>query len=256
MTLARLRRPALAVTFGAAAVAVPLLSLAAPAQAAAPVNGGGRWIAAANSTAPSVINSTNTAGYLASVTRGSATSSATRFTVPRISCTHTPVDRAITIEARVQVNNGSSFSAAVLFAGCSAGSAAYFPALIINGNEVNYNTSARPGDLIEVSVKVTTTGTTVQVTDVTTHVTKKRTGPGARSSDAFIGNFGVRTSNGTHLGVPAFGTIIFANCLVDGRALARSHPLRVQRVTGRTVQIATGPLSPRGLVFATHYKHF
>jgi hypothetical protein len=257
MTLARRRRPALAVTIGAAAVAVPLVSLVAPAQAAAPVNGGGRWIASADSGAPSVANSPVFAGYLATVARGSATSSAAQFKVPRVSCARTPVDRAITAEARVQVNNFRSFSSATVFAGCHNGSPTYFPALTINGNEVNYNTPTRPGDLIEVSVKVTTRGTSVQVTDVTRHVTKRRTGPGARSVDALIGNVDVLLEpNGTELGVPAFGTMIFASCLIDGRALGRSHPLRVQRVHGRTLQIATGPLSPKGLVFATHYKHF
>jgi hypothetical protein len=258
MTLARLRRPALAATIGAAAVAAPLLSLAVPARAAAPVNGGVRWIASARSGAPSVVNSSVFAVYAATVARGSATSSAAQFKVPRVSCAHTPVDRAITAEARVQVNNFRSFSAATVFAGCHNGIPTYFPALTINGNEVNYyNTPTRPGDLIEVSVKVTTRGTTVQVTDVTRHVTKRRTGPGARSADALIGNVDVLLEpNGTELGVPAFGTVIFANCLIDGRALGRSHPLRVQRVHGRTLQIATGPLSPKGLVFATHYKHF
>jgi hypothetical protein len=259
MTLARLRRPALAAMIGAAALAVPLLSLPAPAQAAAPVNGGGRWIANAHSGAPSTVNSPFFAGYVATVTRGSATSSAAQFKVPRVSCTGTRVDRAITAEARVEVNNFSSFSSAVVFAGCHNGSPTYFSALIINGNEINYNnTPPRPGDLIEVSVKVTTRGTMVQVTDATRRFTKRRTGAGARSVDAFIGNVDVRLGgpNGTELGVPAFGTMIFANCLIDRRALGRSHPLRVQRVHGRTLQIATGPLSPKGLVFATHYKHF
>lgn len=204
-----------------------------------------------------MINSPAFAGYLASVARGSATSSAARFTVPRVSCTRTPVDRFITIEARVDVNNFRSHSSAALFAGCHAGRVVYFPALVINGNEVNYTTTrVRAGDLIEVSVKVTTRGTTVQVTDVTRRVTKRRTGPGARSGDALIGNVNVLLEPaGTRLGVPAFGTIVFTG-LIDGRALGRAHAVRVQRVSGRTVQIATGPLSPRGLVFATHYKHF
>jgi hypothetical protein len=88
-----------------------------------------------------VINSPTFAGYLASVARGSATSSAARFTVPRVSCTRTPVDRAITIEARGDTYNFRSHSSALLFAGCHARGAVYFPALVINGNEVNYTTT-------------------------------------------------------------------------------------------------------------------
>jgi hypothetical protein len=60
----------------------------------------------------------------------------------------------------------------------------------------------------------------------------------------------------TLLGVPGFGTLTFTSCLVDGRALARSHPARFQRVTSRGIlQIATGALSPGGTAFPTHYRH-
>ena len=134
----------------------------------------------------------------------------------------------------------------------------FFPALVINGNEVNYTTTpVRPGNVIKVSAKVTTRGTTVQVTDVTTGVTKRRTGPGARSSAAYVGDSYWLANPTTLVGVPAFGTLTFTSCLVDGRALARSHPARYQRVTSRGIlQIATEALSPRGTAFPTHYRHF
>ena len=252
MVLARFRMPALAVTIGAA-VTVPLLSLA-PAQAAAGGNVGGRGPASARASAPSVINNTVFAGYQASVAAGSPTSSAAQFKVPRLSCTS--AFRGITPGAGVQVNAFRSVSFAFVFVLCHSGRAAYVPALVINGNEVNYPRMAvRAGNVIKVSAKVTTTGTTVLVTNVTTGVTRKRTGPGARSSDAFAGDNAV-DSNGV-LGVPSFGTLTFTHCLIDGRALARSHPARYQRVNSRhVVQIATGALSSGGTAFPTSYKHF
>jgi hypothetical protein len=256
MVLARFRMTALAVTIAAAAVALPLLNLAVPAQAAAGANGGGRGPAGVRPGAPSVINNTMFAGYQASVAPGSATSSAAQFKVPRLSCT--AAYRAIAPVAGVEVNNFRSFSSAFVFTGCFRGRAVFFPALVINGNEVNYTTtSVRAGNVIKVSTKVTIRGTTVQVTDVTTGVTKRRTGPGARSSAAYVGDSDWFANPTTLVGVPGFGTLTFTSCLVDGRALVRSHPARYQRVNSRGIlQIATGALSPGGTAFATHFRHF
>jgi hypothetical protein len=256
MVLARFRTPVLAVTIGAAAAALALLSLAVPAQAAAGGNVGGRGYTIVRPGAPSVMNNTDFAGYVAAVAPGSATSAAAHFKVPRLSCTAAP-DRGITPGVLVFVNSFRTASAASVFAICHRGRALYFPALLINGHEVNYiTTPVHAGDVIKVSATVTTRGTTVQVTDVTTRVTKRRTGAGARSSAAFVGDGSVFL-NTTRLGVPNFGTLTFTSCLVNGRALARSHHVRIQRVNSRGIlQIATGALSPRGTAFATLYRHF
>jgi len=253
MVLARFRMPALAVTIGAA-VTVPLLSLA-PAQAAAGGNVGGRGPASARASAPSVINNTVFAGYQASVAAGSPTSSAAQFKVPRLSCTS--AFRGITPGAGVQVNAFRSVSFAFVFVLCHSGRAAYVPALVINGNEVNYPRMAvRAGNVIKVSAKVTTTGTTVQVTDVTKAITKKLTGPGASANAAYAGDSDWVTSTNKLLGVPKFGTLTFTHCTVDGKTLASAHPTKIQRVnSSNVVQIATGALSRAGTTFATHFKH-
>jgi hypothetical protein len=253
MVLARFRTSALAVTIGAA-VALPLLSLAAPAQAAAGGNGNGGGYTIARPGVPSVINNPDLAGYVAAVAPGSATSAAAQFKVPRLSCTTAP-DRGILPGVQVVVNSFRSFSAAFVFVICHRGRALYFPAVDINGHQVNFTTSVRAGDVIKVSATVTTRGTTVQVTDVTTRVTKRRTGAGARSSAVFVGDDSVFL-NATRLGVPNFGTLTFTSCLVDGRALARLRHVRVQRVNRGILQIATGALSPRGTAFVTRYRHF
>jgi hypothetical protein len=241
MMLARFRMPALAVVIGAAVVA-PVLGLAAPAQAAATGHGGG-GPAGAHARTPSVINNTVFAGYQATVAAGSATSSAAQYKLPALSCTS--ANRAITPVAGVAVNNFATYSAAFVFTGCRGGKAVYFPALVVNGSE---------GNFIKVATKVTTAGTTVSVTDATTKVTKKRTGSGASSSAAYVGDSDWAV-NGTILGVPSFGTLSFTNCSVDGKALAAAHPAKNQRVNGSTVQITTGALSSGGTAFPTHFKH-
>lgn len=250
--LAQFRVPALAVTIGAAAVVAPVLSLMAPAQAATAGHGGG-GLASAHARGLSVINSDHFAGYEATVTAGSATTSAAQFKVPALSCTS--AFRAITPVAGVETNNFTSYSSAFVFAGCHSGKAVYFPSLVVNGAETDYRTTAlSAGDVIKLSTKVTT-GTTVQVTDVTKGITKKLTGPAASPSAAYIAD-SAWYNNGTLLGVPKFGTITFTHCLVDGKTLASAHPARYQRVTSsNVVQITTGALSPAGTTFATHFKH-
>jgi hypothetical protein len=253
MMLARFRTPALGITIGAAVMA-PVLGLAVPAQAAA-TGHGGSGPAGAHARTLSVINNQVFAGYVATVAAGSATSSAAQYKLPKLSCTS--ANRAITPVAGVAVNNNNlaTFSAAFVFTGCQKGKAVYFPALVINGNEVNYTTTAfHAGNVIKVATKVTTAGTTVSVTDTTTAVTKKRTGAGASSSSAYVGDSDWAV-NGTILGVPSFGTLSFTNCLVDGKSLAASHPAKYQRVNGSTVQITTGALSSTGTSFPTHFKH-
>lgn len=254
MMLARFRMPALAITIGAAAVVGPLLSLATPAQAAAGRHGG-NGPTGAHTRALSVVSNPTFAGYQANVARGSATSSAAQYKVPKLSCTSAA--RAITPVAGVAVNNFATYSAAFVFVGCRSGKAVYFPSLVINGTETDYTTTRlSAGDVIKVFTKVTTTGTMVKVTDVTKAVTKKRTGPGASANAAYAGDSDWVTSTHTLLGVPNFGTLTFTHCLIDGTALAGRNPTKYQRVNSSNVlQIATGALSSTGTSFPTQFKH-
>jgi hypothetical protein len=254
MMLARFRTPALAVMVGAAAVAAPLLGLAVPAQAAAGGHGGS-GPASADAQAVAVVNSDHFAGYQANVTAGSATSSAAQYKLPALSCTS--AYRAITPVAGVEVNSFATYSSAFVFVGCHNGKAVYSPSLVINGTETDYTTTAlSAGDVIKVSTKVTTTGTTVQVTDVTKGIMKKRAGTGASPAAAYAGDSGWYKNAGALLGVPKFGILTFTNCSIDGKALAASHPARAQRVnSSNVVQIATGALTSKGAAFATHFKH-
>jgi hypothetical protein len=93
------------------------------------------------------------------------------------------------------------------------------------------------------------------VKDVTTGVTVRHLGVGARASAAFMGDNGWANSNGTLQGVPNFGKLTFTNCLIDGKALGGWHPKAFQRVNGRgMVEIATGGLLPGGTAFDTLFR--
>jgi len=202
-----------------------------------------------------IISTHSFAGYQAAVTAGSPNSSATSFTVPKLSCT--TAARAITPSAGVSVNSHKTFSTAFLFTGCVNGTAVYYPGLVINGTETDYPGSPfTAGDVVNLATGVTTSGTTVQITDVTTGVTKKLTGAGASSSTVFIGDNGWATSAGTLLGVPKFGTLTFTNCLINGNPLGVQQPHEYQRMNhAGIVQIAPGALYSEGTVFATYYNH-
>ena len=64
---------------------------------------------------------------------------------------------------------------------------------------------------------MTTSASTVQVTDVTKNVSVSTTinGAGASANAAWIG-YDAWFINGTLLGVPNFGKVKFTNCLIDG----------------------------------------
>jgi len=198
------------------------------------------------------------AGYQATVPAGSATVLVASFTGPTRSCTTTIADRAIAPSVAVPENNSTTASAAFVFTGCVNGTALYFPGLVVNGTETDFQTSPfAAGDVIDLTTKVSTNRTRVQVTDVTTSVTQKIVdGAGARASAAYVGDDALATSTGALFHVPDFGKLTFKNCLIDAKALTSWHPHAFQRVNSLgTVQIATGGPFPGGTAFSTHFLH-
>jgi hypothetical protein len=212
-------------------------------------------IVAGRGGAATPANSRYLAGYQATVTAGSATVATASFTVPTLSCT--TVDLAISSSVAVPVNNYKTASIAGVFTGCFNGTAVYFPWLAVNGTETNYTaTPFAAGDVVDLTTKVSTNRTRVQVTDVTTGVTQKIIGPGASASAAFIGDSPWFNSSNQLEHVPNFGKLTFKNCLIDGKALGGWHPQAIQRVNSiGTVQIADGGFWPGGTAFSTHYQH-
>src|SRR5262249_34676839 len=190
-------------------------------------------------------------------TNGSATSSAATFTVPTLACTTTAV--GIAADVGVAASNFKTDSVAGVFTGCVNGKAVYYPFLVANETEANYTgTPLSAGDVINLSASVTTSGVTVQVTDVTKNVsvTNTITGAGASADAAWVGDDAWFSSTGTRLGVQNFGKLKFFNCLIAGTALQSWNPVESQRVNSSgSAQTATGPFSPAPAAFATYYKH-
>jgi hypothetical protein len=193
------------------------------------------------------------AGYQAAVTAGSATTSTATFTVPTLSCAPSNLG----FYADAGVGSASTASIAMVAVKCEFDKAVYFPSLVINGAGTYYRSSPfAAGDVINLSASVTTTATTVQVTDVTKNVTKMLTGAGLSANHAWIGDEAYASTKGILLGVPNFGKLKFTNCQIDGTALQSLHPQEWQRVNASgVVQIATGPFSPAPAAFATYYRH-
>jgi hypothetical protein len=245
-----------AVPAGSALAATTHPGATGPAGSAAGRGGAIRDHAFGRSTAAPISNHTF-AGYQTNVTTGSATSSAATFTVPKLSCT--TAARTIAADVGVAANNFNSDSIAGVATQCASGKAVYFPSLVANNTEADYTAlHFAAGNVINLSASVTTTGITVQVTDVTTGVTVTNTitGAGASANAAWIGDDPWYSSTGTLLGVPNFGTLTFTNCLIDGNTLQSWNPQQYQRVNSTgVVQIATGALSAGGNAFTTTYKH-
>jgi hypothetical protein len=180
----------------------------------------------------------------------------TSFTVPTLSCATT--DQAIGPNAGVLVNSSKSFSVAGLFTGCVSGVADFYPVLVVNGTETDYPTvHFAAGDVVDLTTKVSTFRTRVQVTDVTTGVTEKMpTGKGASATAAYIGDEGWATSTGHLERVPNFGKLQYKSCLIDGKIIASWHPQAFNRVTSfGTLQISTGALWTTEPAFTTRFVH-
>ena len=194
------------------------------------------------------------AGYQTAVTAGSATVVAASFTVPRLSCTS--ATRAIIPDAGVGVARGKASIAMVIIA-CANGKAHYVPRLVLNDKAFPATMTIAAGDVIDLTTKVSTTRTKVELKDENTGVTAQRRGVGASTRVAWVGDdaaFDGRT--GALLHVPDFGKLTFKNCLIDGTALGAAHPQAYQRVNSRgTVQISTGGFFPGGTAFTTHFRH-
>ena len=209
--------------------------------------------AAGPAAAAAPISNRTFAGYQTNVPAGSATVVTSSFTLPVLSCT--TVNLGIAADAGVVANNTGSIAG--VFIGCLNGAATYYPWLLVNGTETDYPSSPfAAGNVINLTANVSTTGTTVQVTDVTTGVTEQLTGAGFSTGAAYVGFDGWGNSSGQLMHVPSFGKLQFKSCLVDGKALASWRPQAYQRVNSvGTLQIATGAFWPGGTAFTTRYEH-
>jgi hypothetical protein len=110
--------------------------------------------------------------------------------------------------------------------------------------------------VIDLTTKVSTNRTRVQVTDVTNGVTQKIIGTGFSPRAAYAGDDGWGDSSGKLEHVPSFGKLTFKSCVLDAKSLASWRPQAYNRVNSiGTLQISVGNFWPGGTAFTTHFVH-
>jgi hypothetical protein len=253
------RTRTIAACAAAAAAAGLAVSLAAPALAASTVarpHGQLRFASNDHATGRVTAAPTNNrtfAGYETAVPAGSATVVTASFTVPTLSCTTT--DRAIAADTGVVARRTYSLSG--VFIGCVSGAAVYYPSVVVNGVETDYPSNpVAAGDVIDLTTKVSTNRTRVQVTDVTTGVTQKIIGTGFSPRGAYAGDDAWFDNSGKLEHVPSFGKLTFKSCMLDAKSIASWRPYAYNRVNSiGTLQISAGNFWPGGTAFTTHFVH-
>jgi hypothetical protein len=205
----------------------------------------------AAATAPPTSKSTTNAGYSFDVT-SSSTVTAT-FNVPALTCTSTTqgIGPYVSLE-----NSANQYSYPWLLAECVNSIPVYLGNLTLNGNNSVLGNPVAAGDLIHLSVSMTSKATKITFADATTGVSGSETGPGATSTFGFVGIGPIYDSSTDALdGVPAFGHLAFSGVKVGGKTLASTTPVRYNRATTSVVQVATGSIGAAGTRFGLTFKH-
>jgi hypothetical protein len=167
----------------------------------------------------------NFGGYAAPVV---ASASAT-ITVPSatsISCAST---KQINVDMWVALTRGQYAANAGLMVKCTAGSALTF----ISGDAgtVSFRFPVNAGDIVDLSVSESASGTTATATDTTSTVSDTANYVGVTTPTAMVVQFGATS---TTKAIPNFGPVTYNAVTVDGsqivpssatqRVLSRSHP--------------------------------
>lgn len=247
-------------SLSATAVCAVSLGLCAPSLAS-PAGGasGGASDARTVASNPNFSNP-NFAGYVYQATNYRKFTVTTTIMVPKLKCTSS-TERAIDASVGMGSRAGAALTSAGLFVGCYQDKAYYYPSLEINGSNHNYpKHEAKPGDQVVLSASESAKGTSVSVTDVTHKFKQSLKGGGSNElSNPWVGDVG--WYNPGLLAVPDFGSLHFANSKLDGKAFGSwgkgsgSTPVRENRASGGTTQIATTALATNREAFTTTFKH-
>jgi hypothetical protein len=150
-------------------------------------------------------------------------------------------------------NSGQDAAGGVLY--CENGQVTYDAGIEINGTETTPFT-VKPGNTLVVSVSETTNKTSATVHDVTTGMSKSLSGAGNNKTQALVGDAGVYFDGieGPVAGVPTFTSYPVSSVSVGGHALGSVHPVPVERVKGKTVQLVPTAITG-GNAFMVVFKH-
>jgi IPT/TIG domain len=184
------------------------------------------WHGGALHGAKAAVDTTVFAGY--EVTTGAA-SVLDRFVVPSIDCAASAATSGIGPGAYMVAGpTGQEFDGADVSMECSDGSLLTGEYVIVNGSDTEYGDAVAPGDVIEASVSLTSTTTTVTIEDLTKadRFSVSDTGSGASGMAEFVGVDTLSGSTGV-LPVPAVSAVKFFHAEAGGTTLgsARATPL-------------------------------
>lgn len=138
---------------------------------------------------------------------------------------------------------------------CENGQVIYDAGVTINNAQTVVFT-VKPGDTLVVTISATTNKTSATVRDVTAGLSRTVSGAGGNNTQALVGDGGVYFSGipGPVEGVPRFKSYPVSSASVGGRALGSVHPVRVERVKGKTVQLVPTAITG-GNAFKVVFKH-
>jgi hypothetical protein len=198
------------------------------------------------------LKSINFAGYTA--TPSTLVSAKATIKIPSITCASSG-DTGIAPGVWLAGLGQPPFSGAIGLLYCENGQVTYDAAIIINGTQT-VPFAVKPGDTLVVSISATTTETSATVRDVTAGLSKTVSGTGGNKTQAFVGDGGVSFSGvgGPVAGVPRFKSYPVSSVSVGGQALGSVHPVSVERVNGKIVQLLPTTITG-GNAFKVVFKH-
>ena len=195
--------------------------------------------------------STNWAGYAA--TGGGFTSVSSTWTQPTASCTSTTTYSSFWVG--LDGDGSSTVEQTGTSADCSGGTPTYYAWYEMYPKyPVNLSLAVRPGDSMTGSVSVDGRGRyTLTISNNRTGQSFSTTqkGHGANYSAEAIAE--APSSRSGVLPLTNFGTVGFANTLVNGQTFSSFSPDQIDMVSGSTVKADTGNLS--GGNFSVAWKH-
>ncbi|MDQ6878310.1 MAG: hypothetical protein M3082_11610 [Candidatus Dormibacteraeota bacterium] len=174
----------------------------------------------------------------------------TSFKLEAISCSATNQGMAPGLAI---LNSTYGVAGGYIIESCATGTPVYSAVAVLN-NARGLPITVTVGDKISITVAVSSTATTVEVSDVTTHMARTRTGAGATPSALYVG-INALSWAGTLMAVPTFLTERFNSTTVNGAALSTTTPAAIDRTTsGAVIEIKTGKLNSVGTGFTEAFK--
>lgn len=200
--------------------------------------------------------SSGDAGYGASVSVPLPAKATGTITVPTLACAGEPQEAVVPeiMLAGMGANNTYVDDAGTIWLQCDGqGNATYTEAVYVNNSAI-FGFSVNPGDKIKILITVTSTQSTVKLTDVTTGQSASGTGP--TFTPQTFNALDTPINNGPGLEpIPNFGKIRFSGVTLNGSPLSSYSPTKyVMRNSSGTVQISTSNLNTTGDTFSTIFR--